>query len=55
MCVESVDDYLVFAACNDEKAFQRWTWSETNGEALERAMKSKFQPGDDPPELDYIQ
>jgi len=55
LCVESVSDYLVFASCDAEKASQRWTWSETNEDALGRAMKSKFQAGDDPPELDYIQ
>ena len=46
-----VEDYLIFAACDGEK----WTWSEVDEKVLGGAMKSRNQPGDDPPELDYIQ
>ncbi|CAG5112931.1 Oidioi.mRNA.OKI2018_I69.chr2.g7095.t1.cds [Oikopleura dioica] len=55
LCVQMVEDYLIFAACDGKEPNQKWTWSEVDEEVLGRAMKSRNQPGDDPPELDYIQ
>ena len=50
-----VEDYLIFAACDGKEPNQKWTWSEVDEKVLGGAMKSRNQPGDDPPELDYIQ
>lgn len=55
MCVKSIENHLAFSHCDDNDAAQRWTWTEINHEVLDRTNLSKDNPGEDPPELDYIQ
>ena len=57
MCVttKESDNFIYFARCDPDDTKQQWEWDLVNEEPLQRANNNPEGPGDDPPELDYIQ
>ena len=57
MCVttKESDNFIYFARCDPDDTKQQWDWDLVNEEPLQRANNNPEGPGDDPPELDYIQ
>lgn len=57
MCVGAKDDdqFLYFTHCDEDDPHQQWEWEEIHDDVLSRVNNNMDAPGDQPPELDYIQ
>ena len=56
MCVGAGGDgYLYFKQCIDNDPNLQWEWESVDEDVLKRVNNNMDAPGDDPPELDYIQ
>lgn len=56
-CIVQKDRFLRLTMCNESDPYQKWTFEDGNlgYDGLERVNSNLFGPGQQPPELDYIE